>query len=133
MNRGGARAPPRLPERSTAAWGTVAGVGAQRDGGTGKRKGWCVMALGIYFVHQGFTPEKYGKTIAQLEAAGAGAPKGRTYHVALESEGAIQVFDIWESQADFEAFGQTLIPILTELGVELQDPMVANVHNVIKG
>ena len=91
------------------------------------------MALGIYFVHQGFTPEKYASTIKQLEAAGAGAPKGRTYHVALESEGAIQVFDIWESQADFEAFGQTLIPILTELGVELKDPMVANVHNVIKG
>ena len=91
------------------------------------------MALGIYFVHQGFTPEKYESTIKQLEAAGAGAPKGRTYHVALESEGAIQVFDIWESQADFEAFGQTLIPILTELGVELKDPMVANVHNVITG
>jgi len=91
------------------------------------------MALGIYFVHQGFTPEKYGSAIKQLEAAGAGVPKGRTYHVALESEGAIQVFDIWESQADFEAFGQTLIPILTGLGVELKDPMVANVHNVIKG
>ena len=91
------------------------------------------MASGIYFVHQGFTPEKYESAIKQFEAAGAGAPKGRTYHVALESEGAIQVFDIWESQADFEAFGQTLIPILTGLGVELKDPMVANVHNVIKG
>ena len=91
------------------------------------------MASGIYFVHQGFTPEKYESAIKQLEAAGAGAPKGRTYHVALESEGTIQVFDIWESQADFEAFGQTLIPILTGLGVELKDPMVANVHNVIKG
>ena len=91
------------------------------------------MALGIYFVHQGFTPEKYESAIEQLEAAGAGAPKGRTYHVALEADGAIQVFDIWESQADFEAFGQTLIPILTELGVDLKEPMVANVHNVIRG
>jgi len=91
------------------------------------------MALGIYFVHQGFTPEKYESAIKKLEAAGAGAPKGRSYHVALESDGAIQVFDIWESQADFEAFGQTLVPILTELGVELKDPMVATVHNVIKG
>jgi hypothetical protein len=91
------------------------------------------MALGIYFVHQGFTPEKYESTIKQLEAAGAGAPKGRTYHVALESDGGIQVFDIWESQADFDEFGKTLVPILTELGVELKEPMVANVHNVIKG
>ncbi len=91
------------------------------------------MALGIYFVHGGFTPDKYDTVIKQLEAAGAGAPKGRTFHVALESEGAIQVFDIWESQEDFDAFGSTLVPILSELGVELKEPMVATVHNVIKG
>src|ERR1039458_793989 len=48
------------------------------------------MALGIYFVHEGFTPEKYAKAIKKLEAAGAGKPKGRTYHCALESNGAIR-------------------------------------------
>jgi hypothetical protein len=85
------------------------------------------MALGIYFVHEGFTPEKYSKAIKQLESAGAGTPKGRTYHVALESNGEIQVFDVWESQEDFDAFGSTLIPILTELGISLKDPMVATV------
>jgi len=91
------------------------------------------MALGIYFVHEGFTREKYDSAISQLEAAGAGAPAGRTYHVALETDGAINVFDIWESQEEFEAFGQTLMPILSELGVGLKDPMVAHVHNVIEG
>jgi len=91
------------------------------------------VALAFYFVHEGFTPEKYGSAIAQLEGAGAGSPKGRTLHVALESDGAIQVFDIWDSQEDFDAFGATLMPILGELGVELGAPMVATVHNVIKG
>jgi hypothetical protein len=91
------------------------------------------MALGFYFVHEGFTPEKYDSAIKQLEAAGAGAPTGRTLHVALESDGTIQVFDIWESQKDFEAFGSTLMPILTELGVTLGEPMAATVHNVIRG
>ena len=91
------------------------------------------MALGIYFVHAGFTPEKYESAIKQLDAAGAGAPKGRSLHVALESNGEVQVFDIWESQAEFDAFGTTLIPILTELGVELKEPMVAQVHNEIRG
>jgi hypothetical protein len=91
------------------------------------------MAQAFYFVHEGFTPEKYAQAIKKLEAAGAGSPKGRTLHVALESDGAIQVFDIWESQKDFEAFGPTLIPILSELGVTLNDPMVATVHNVIEG
>jgi hypothetical protein len=91
------------------------------------------MALGIYFNHEGFTPDLYATAIKQLEAAGAGAPKGRTLHVALESEGAVQVFDIWESQADFDAFGPTVMGILGGLGVELGEPMVANVLNVING
>ena len=91
------------------------------------------MALAFYFAHEGFTPEKYAQALSKLEAAGAGAPKGRTQHIALESDGAIQVFDIWESQADFDAFGAVLMPILGDLGVELGAPMVATVHNVIKG
>jgi hypothetical protein len=81
----------------------------------------------------GFTAEKYSSALKKLKAAGAGKPKGRTYHCALESNGEIQVFDIWESQEDFDAFGATLVPILTELGVNLGEPMVATVHNVIAG
>ncbi|HLM97116.1 MAG TPA: hypothetical protein VK283_12425 [Acidimicrobiales bacterium] len=91
------------------------------------------MALGFYFTHGGFTPEKYDKVVKQLADAGAGAPQGRKFHVALESNGEIQVFDIWESQKEFEAFGATLLPILAAAGVELNDPMVATVHNVIEG
>jgi hypothetical protein len=91
------------------------------------------MALGIYFVHGGFTPEKYKQAIQRLDDAGAGSPKGRSSHFALESDGMIQVFDVWESQEDFDAFGATLVPILTELGVELGAPMVATVYNTISG
>ncbi|HWE69601.1 MAG TPA: hypothetical protein VG205_04515 [Acidimicrobiales bacterium] len=91
------------------------------------------MALGIYFAHVGFTPEKYRDVIKQLDEAGAGAPKGRTYHVALESDGAIQVFDIWESQEEVDAFAATLKPILAEAGVEQEAPMTGTVLNVILG
>jgi len=91
------------------------------------------MALGFYFAHEGFTPDKYAQAIKELEAAGHGAPSGRTLHVALESNGEVQVFDLWESQEAFDAFGPTLMPILAGLDVKLNDPMVAHVHNVIKG
>ena len=91
------------------------------------------MALGFYITGTGFTPEKYDTTLAQIDEAGQGTPDGRLYHVALETDGEIQVFDIWESQADFDAFGSTLMPILAELGIELNEPMVATVHNVIQG
>jgi hypothetical protein len=92
-----------------------------------------LMALGFYFTHGGFTPDKYDAVIKQLAEAGVGAPKGRSLHVALESDGAIQVFDTWESQEEFDAFGKTLLPILAGAGVELNEPMVARVYNVIQG
>jgi hypothetical protein len=91
------------------------------------------MALGFYFASPGFTPAQYDEAITALEAAGGGTPKGRKLHVALESGGNIQVFDIWESQEDFEAFGATLMPILGGLGVDPGEPMVAPVHNLING
>ena len=91
------------------------------------------MALGFYITATGFTPEKYNTTTVQIKEAGQGAPDGRLYHVALENDGEIQVFDIWESQAAFEAFGETLLPILTAAGIKLDPPMVSTVHNVIKG
>ena len=91
------------------------------------------MALGFYITGKGFTQEKYDTTLGQLEEAGAGAPDGRISHVALETDGEIQVFDIWESQEEFDAFGKTLLPILAGAGVELNEPMVARVYNVIQG
>jgi hypothetical protein len=91
------------------------------------------MALGFYFTPDGFTKEKYDEAIKQLDAAGAGAPAGRTFHVGLEANGLIQVFDIWESQAAFDAFGATLIPIMTGLGIDPGTPSVAEIHNVIAG
>ncbi len=91
------------------------------------------MALGLYFTPSGFTPAKYDEAIKRLEEAGAGSPAGRTYHVALETDGEIQVFDVWDSQESFDAFGGTLLPILSEVGVDPGQPMVSTVHNVIEG
>jgi hypothetical protein len=91
------------------------------------------MALGFYFGTGKFTADQYDEAIKQLEAAGAGAPAGRQHHVALELGGNIQVFDVWESQETFEAFGATLMPILANVGADPGEPMVSPVHNVIKG
>ena len=91
------------------------------------------MALGFYFTPSGFTREKYDETIRQLAASGAGAPQGRTHHFALERDGQIQVFDIWESQEAMDAFGSTLVPIMSGLGVDPGQPMVQPVYNIIEG
>jgi hypothetical protein len=91
------------------------------------------MALGFYFTPSSFTPAQYDDALSRLEAAGAGAPAGRLYHFALETDGQIQVFDVWESQESFEAFGETLVPIMRELGSDPGQPQVSPVHNIIKG
>jgi hypothetical protein len=91
------------------------------------------MAQGMYFTPSGFTKARYDDVISRLEAAGAGAPAGRLYHIALETDGQIQVFDVWNSQASFEAFGPTLLPIMAELGADPGEPQVATVHNIIVG
>ena len=91
------------------------------------------MAIGIYFAVQGMSADKYDDVIKQLEDAGQGAPKGRSYHVAFEGENGLQVFDVWNSQEDFDAFGQTLMPILAGAGIDPGEPMISPVHNIIIG
>ncbi len=91
------------------------------------------MALGMYFTPSSFSPARYDEALKRLEKAGAGRPPGRLHHVALETDGQIQVFDIWDSEESFQAFGATLVPILAELGVDPGQPRVSPVHNVIKG
>jgi len=96
-------------------------------------RGTADMALGMYFTPSTFTPARYDDTLKRLEEAGAGSPPGRLYHVAMEADGLIQVFDVWESEASFEAFGKTLMPIMTDLGADPGQPRVSPVHNIIKG
>jgi hypothetical protein len=90
------------------------------------------MALGMYFTPGSFTPARYDDTVKRLEDAGAGSPPGRLYHVAMEVDGLIQVFDVWESEAACEAFGKTLVPIMQDLGADPGPPQASPIRNIIK-
>ena len=85
----------------------------------------------MYFTPVGMSAAKYDEAIARLTKAGAGHPAGRTYHVCLRTGDKVQVFDVWESQAQFDAFGATLVPILQSMGIDPGQPMVSPVHNVV--
>jgi hypothetical protein len=91
------------------------------------------MAFVIKFKPAGFTAAKYQETIKQLIAAGAGAPKGRTYHVSYGDPNGVDITDVWDSMEDFQAFGKTLIPIMNSLGVDPGHPDVQQIHGIIKG
>ena len=79
------------------------------------------------------TAERYDETIPKIEAAGQFPPDGLDYHVAFAHGGSFRVSEIWDSKEQFEAFGQRLMPILTEGGVELAGPPeVIEIHRIIK-
>ena len=79
------------------------------------------------------TAEDYDRTLPLIEASGAFPPDGLDYHVAFSSDGSFRVSEIWDSMEQFEAFGQRLMPILAENGIELAGPPeVIEVHNIIK-
>jgi hypothetical protein len=93
-----------------------------------------LMALGFYFVPKSFSAEQYDETIRRLEAAGAGSPPGRSYHCAFSgSGGGLHVFDVWDSQESFNKFGETLMPIMAELGADPGEPQIVEVHNIVTG
>ena len=90
------------------------------------------MALGIYFAPAEMTAEKYDECIKRLTKAGARHPVGRTYHSCFGTPDKLSVFDVWTSQAAFDKFGQTLMPILQAVGVDPGQPNVMAIHNEIK-
>ena len=74
---------------------------------------------------------QYDRIIQRLEDAGAGAPSGRRFHACFGSGDSLRVFDIWDSREQFDAFGQTLIPILQDIGVDMGEVQDFPLHNEI--
>ena len=89
------------------------------------------MALGIYFALTGMTAEKYDECIKRLNKAGVQHPAGRTYHASFGTRDKLSVFDVWTSQAAFDKFGLTLMPILQQVGVDPGQPGVMEIYNEI--
>jgi quinol monooxygenase YgiN len=91
------------------------------------------MSILVRFTGAPGTEEKYDETIRRLESAGDFPPDGLEYHVAFNSGGHFRVSEIWDSREQFEAFGQRLMPMLDDVGIELAgEPEILEVYNIIK-
>ena len=98
-----------------------------------EEKGELSMPYVVRFAPQSMSTQQYDEIIKRLDAAGAGAPKGRLYHVAFGPPDALRVSDIWTSREEFEKFGAVLMPILQDVGVDPGTPDWIEVHNIIPG
>lgn len=89
------------------------------------------MSGAIHFTPVGMSQSKYDAIIGRLISAGAGHPAGREYHVCFGTDSALQVLDVWTSVEAFQKFGETLIPILSSVGVDPGQPRIEPAQNVI--
>ena len=90
------------------------------------------MSFVVRFSPTSLTADKYDETVRRLEEAGGFPPDGLEYHVCFGSEGNLRVSEIWSSHEQFEAFGERLMPILSDVGIEFSaEPEIFEVHNIV--
>ena len=78
------------------------------------------------------TKEQYDQTVSRLQSDGGEfPPDGMEYHCAfMAADGNLRVSEIWDSTEKLEAFGERLMPILSEVGIQPGEPEVYEVQNV---
>ena len=91
------------------------------------------MSVVVRFTPTNVTKEKYEESLRRLEEAGEFPPEGMEYHVAFGPEDNLRVSEIWDSREQMQAFGDRLMPILTEIGIEFSgEPEILEIHNIIR-
>ena len=74
----------------------------------------------------------YDESVRRLKESEGWPPAGLVYHVMFGSEGDLRVSEIWDSREQMQAFGERLMPILADIGIEFSGPPeVFEAHNVV--
>jgi len=91
------------------------------------------MSVLIRFAPPGATTtEQYDETIRRLQETGQFPPEGMEYHVCFLSDGNVRVSEIWDSQEHLDAFGERLMPLLADVGIDPGKPEILEIHNIIR-
>src|SRR5579863_1400731 len=93
-----------------------------------------VMSIVVRFSPKSLTSEKYDEAMRRLDKTdGAWPPQGLDYHVCFGADGNLRVSEIWDSQEQLQAFGELLMPLLADVGIEQSDePEIFEIHNIFK-
>jgi len=90
------------------------------------------MSVLVRFAPPSATVEQYDESIRRLEETGDFPPDGLDYHVCFLADGNVRVSEIWDSREQLEAFGQRLMPLLAEIGIDAGQPEMLEIHNIIR-
>jgi hypothetical protein len=92
-----------------------------------------VVSVLIRFAPSSLTAEQYDKVVTRLTEEGVFPADGLDYEICFGSEGNLKVSQVWDTKEHMEAFGQRLMPILQEVGINPGEPEIVEVHNIIRG
>jgi hypothetical protein len=90
------------------------------------------MSILARFTPRSLTAQKYEEATRRLEESGDWPPDGLEYHVFFGPDDDLRVSEIWDSQEQLDAFGERLMPVLADVGIEPGEPELLEVHNIIK-
>jgi hypothetical protein len=90
------------------------------------------MSIVVRFAPQSVSTDRYDEAVRRLQDSGDFPPDGLDYHVCFLGDGDVRVSEIWDSREQFEAFGERLMPVLSDIGIEPGEPEVFEVHNIIR-
>ena len=90
------------------------------------------MSVLVRFTPTSLTSEKYDESVRRARAEIGFPPEGLEYHVCFGSEGNLRVSEIWDSPEQFRAFGERLMPLLSEVGIEPGEPEMLEIHNIVR-
>ena len=91
------------------------------------------MSIVARFNPTNLTKDMYDESVRRLKESEGWPPAGLDYHVMFGSEGDLRVSEIWDSREQMQAFGERLMPILADIGIEFSgEPEVFEAHNIVK-
>lgn len=89
------------------------------------------MSVLIRFAPASLTAEQYDESIRRLQEGGDFPPEGMQLHVCFGSDGNLRVSEVWDSEEQLKAFGERLMPVLADIGIEPGEPELLEVHNLV--
>lgn len=90
------------------------------------------MSILIRFAPASLTAQQYDEAVRKLEEVGDWPPDGLDYHVCFGPDGNLRVSEIWDSREQLEAFGERLMPVLAEVGIEPGQPELMEIHKIVR-
>jgi len=92
------------------------------------------MSIVVRYKPSSLAAAKYDETTRMLEQAEvAWPPDGLDHHICFGTDGDLHVSEIWDSREQWEAFGERLMPLLAEAGIEFSgEPDVFEVHDSVR-